>query len=149
MRPAKEILDTAADDPPFANGTEFEAWTENWCYAPCCNPVEVAWRRYENGERKTQLKGYEGGCPLIVAALVGKTPTEWIDTWDRQGPYPLGDRWHCTEFQGPDDGGDDPFGGPTARPPSAKPEPPDMDGLFDRPERRVRMLKQADERVLV
>jgi hypothetical protein len=83
-----------------------------------------------------------------MCALNGRTPTEWIDTWDGTGPYPLGDRFHCIEFKGPGDGGggDDPFHGPTARPPRAKREPKDMDGLFPRPQRRRRMLKQPDER---
>lgn len=144
MRSYEEIYETAKDKRPFSNGTEGYAWMENWCWAPCMNPVEVAWRRYEEGKRKTQLKGFEGGCPLIMCAMMGRTPTEWIDTWDGTGPYPLGDRFHCIEFRGPDGGGDDPFGGPPARPPRAKREPKDMDGLFPRPERRRRMLKQPE-----
>lgn len=150
MRTYDEIDATATDSPPFANGTEFYAWADNWCYAPCHNPVEVAWQRYEEGKRKTAPKDFPGGCPLLMMALIGKTPTEWIDTWDGQGPYPLGDRFHCIEFRGPDGGGDDPFGGPPAHPPRAKREPKNMDGLFERPQRRVRMLKQPErQEVLV
>jgi hypothetical protein len=142
-----EIYETATDQPPFSNGTEGYGWMENWCWAPCQQPDEVAWQRYEAGLRKTDPGG---GCPLILCALMGKTPIEWLDQWDGEGPYPIADRYHCIEFRPPGGGGgDDPFGGPPAHPPRAKREPKDMDGLFPRPERRVRMLKQADERVLV
>jgi hypothetical protein len=100
----------------------------------------VAWQRYVNGQRKTAPRDYPGGCPLLQMALLGKTPTEWL----RQELGP--DKFHCIEFRGPDDGhGDDPFGGPPARPPRAKCEPDDMDGLFPRPDRRVRMLKQRQD----
>lgn len=144
MRSEQEILDTARDEPPFSNGTEGYGWMENWCWRPCMNPVEKAWRDCEDGKRKNPMKGYAGGCPLLLCALLGKTPTEWIDQWDGKSPYPI-DRFHCTEFRGPDGGGgDDPFGGPPARPPRAKREPKNMDGLFPRPPRAVRMLKQPE-----
>lgn len=101
----------------------------NWCHR-CHNPVEKAWQDYEAGKRKTQLKGYEGGCPLLMASYVGKTPAEWMEQPDRIHDY------HCIEFRGPDEGGGEP------RP---KPDPPNMDGLFDRPDRRVRMLQQESQ----
>jgi hypothetical protein len=146
MRSYDEIYTTARDERPFSNGTEGYGWMENWCWAPCQNPAETAWQRYEEGKRKTPPKDFPGGCPLILCALNGRTPTEWIDTWDGEGPYPLGDRFHCIEFRGPDGGGgDDPFDGPPASPPRAKREPKNMDGLFERPERRRRMLKQREE----
>jgi hypothetical protein len=150
MRSYEEIEASATDTPPFSNGTEGYGWMENWCFAPCQQPEEVAWQRYEEGKRKTPPKSGTG-CPLILCALTGKTPIEWIDQWtDQRQPPPLYDRYHCIEFRGPDDGGDDPFGGPTARPPRAKREPKNMDGLFPRPERRVRMLKQPQpQEVLV
>jgi hypothetical protein len=139
MRTEQEILAAAVNEPPFSNGTEGYGWMENWCWRPCMNPVEKAWRDYEDGKRKHPMKGYESGCPLLLAALYGKTPTEWLK--QDSGP----DQYHCIEFRGPDDGGgDDPFGGPPAHPPRAKREPKDMDGLFPRPERRVRMLKQPE-----
>ncbi|GAT13189.1 hypothetical protein [Mycolicibacterium thermoresistibile] len=136
MRSYDEVIASARDEAPFSNGTEGYGWMENWCYRPCMNPVEVAWRRYENGERKTPPKDYPGGCPLIQAALLGKTPVEWIDQWGGTGPYPIADRFHCIEFRGPDGGSGEP------RP---RPDPPGMDGLFERPERAVRMLAQPHE----
>lgn len=134
MRTAQEVIDTAVDDPPFSNGTEIYGWMENWCWC-CHNPVEKAWRDYEDGKRKTQLKGYEGGCPMIMAAMIGKTPSEWIP----QGREYFGDQYHCIEFRGPDDGRD-----PEPRP---RPDPPGMDALFERPEPSVRMLAQPEQLV--
>lgn len=130
MRSYDEIWASARDEWPFSNGTEWEAWAENWCYAPCHNPVEVAWQRYEEGKRKTNPGG---GCPLILCAMMGRIPNEWLE-------QPSGDRYHCIEFRGPDDGDS---GDPQPQP---RREPPNMDGLFPRPERRIRMLKQADEK---
>jgi hypothetical protein len=141
VRTYDEIAASARDERPFSNGTEWEIWAANWCWA-CHNPVEVAWRRYQEGKRKTAPKDFPGGCPLIGCALNGKTPTEWLDQRKEGEPYPL-DRFHCIEFRGPDDGGGDPWGGPPPRPPRAKREPKNMDGLFSRPQRRRRMLKQG------
>jgi hypothetical protein len=138
MRSYDEIYETARDIPPFSNGTEWELWSVNWCFAPCHNPVEVAWQRYEEGKRKTVPKDFPGGCPLIQCAMMGRTPTEWLEQPDG---YPRD--YHCLEFRGPDDG-DDPFDSPAPRPPRAKREPKDMDGLFERPQRRRRMLKQPE-----
>lgn len=105
MRSEQEILDTAHDSPPFSNGTEGYAWMENWCYRPCMNPAETAWRRYEEGKRKTPPKDYPGGCPLILAAMLGKTPLEWLEQPELDGAIVLGDQYHCIEFRPPDDGG--------------------------------------------
>lgn len=138
MRTYEEIYATARDTPPFSNGTEGYGWMENWCWAPCHNPAEKAWQDYEVGKRKTAPKEFPGGCPLIICAMMGRTPTEWLDQWKEGEPYPI-DRFHCIEFRGPDDGGGDPS-------PRPKREPPDMDGLFPRPERRIRMLKQPEPR---
>lgn len=148
MRTEAEIFATARDEPPFSNGTEGYGWMENWCYAPCHNPIEVAWQRYEDGKRKTPPKEYPGGCPLLRCALLGKTPTEWIEQPRDDGLSCIGDQYHCIEFRGPDDG----RGGGRGGEPRPRRDPPGMDGLFPKPERRVRMLKQpelAREAVLV
>lgn len=132
MRVLQEVLDTSPKRSAFSNGTEGYHWMSRWCDR-CQHPVEKAWQAYSNGKRKTQLKGYEGGCPLLMAALTGEvTPTEWLE--QEAGP----DRYQCIEFRGPDDDGGEP---------KPNPEPPNMDGLFDRPERQVRMLSQAAELV--
>ena len=135
MRTYEEIYETARDTPPFSNGTEWELWSANWCFAPCFNPAERAWARYEEGKRKTAPKDFPGGCPLIQCAMMGRTPTEWLEQPDDgyQRDY------HCIEFRGPDGGG-----GAGGGPPRPRREPKDMDGLFERPQRRVRMLKQPE-----
>lgn len=138
MRAYKEIEESARDEAPFSNGDEGYGWMENWCWRPCHEPDELAWQKYEAGERKTPPKSGTG-CPLLLLALTGKTPSEWIEQpWIDDLP-PV-DRYHCVEFRGPDDLRNP--GGP--RGPQPLREPDDMDGLFERPERRVRMLKQFD-----
>lgn len=129
MRSLDQIISTARHQPPFSNGDEGYVWMANWCDR-CLHPAEVAWRRYEGGKRKTAPSEFPGGCPLLQAALIGETPTEWMEQSERR----LGDQYHCIEFRGPDDGGE----------PRPRPEPSGMDGLFPRPERRTRMLKQSD-----
>lgn len=135
MRSEEAILADARDEAPFSNGTEGYGWMENWCWRPCQTPAEKAWQAYENGDRKKPLKAYPGGCPLIMAAMIGKTPVEWLDQWDGKSPYPIATRFHCTEFIPPDEGGGNPG------PPRPRREPPNMDGLFPRPPRAIRMLK--------
>lgn len=140
MRPEADILADARDDAPFSNGTEGYGWMENWCWRPCMNPVEKAWRDYEDGKRRKPLKGYPGGCPLIMCAQIGKTPVEWIDNWDGNSPYPISTRFTCTEFIPPDEGGGSGGAPRPPGPPTAKREPKDMDGLFPRPQRQLRIL---------
>lgn len=133
MRTLTEVMENSPHRSAFSNGTEGYDWMSRWCDR-CRNPVEVAWQNYSDGKRKTQLKGYEGGCALLMAAMTGEvTPTEWLEQDEGL------DRYHCIEFQGPDSGGGEP---------SPRPEPPGMDGLFERPERRVRMLQQPEREVV-
>jgi hypothetical protein len=134
VRTYSEAFADARDEPPFSNGTEGYDWMENWCWAPCHTPVEKAWQECEAGEREAE-DWFQGGCPLILVAMMGRTPSEWLPQSD------FGD-FHCIEFRGPDDlGGDEP---------QPVPDPPGMDALFERPEPQVRMLVQPErEQVLV
>ncbi|OFB37952.1 hypothetical protein BA059_16780 [Mycolicibacterium sp. (ex Dasyatis americana)] len=133
MRHLNEVMEKSPAGTAFSNGDQGYDWMSRWCDR-CHHPVEKAWQDYNDGKRKTQLKGYEGGCPLLMAAMTGEViPTEWMPQDD--GP----DRYHCIEFRGPDDGSGEP------RP---LPEPPGMDGLFERPERATRMLAQSPTEVL-
>jgi hypothetical protein len=68
-----EVVDQAADEPAFSNGTEGDAWMENWCYR--CRHEET--------------------CPLIEAAMVGMTPAQWQE----QDRFSLGSQYRCTEFE--------------------------------------------------
>lgn len=125
MRTYNEIMNTARDGSPFSNGTEWEIWAANWCWRPCMNPVEAAWQRYEEGQGPEPTE-FPGGCPLILAAMMGKTPTEWLEQPDNSP-----DRFHCIEFR--DEEGD-------GQEPQPVPDPPGMIELFPRPDARARMM---------
>lgn len=70
-----EASERAADRPAFSNGTEGDAWMENWCFR-CRN---------DDGD----------GCPLVLVAMLGKTPAEW----EPFVPGSLGSQYCCTEFE--------------------------------------------------
>lgn len=109
------------DQAPFSNGTEGYGWMANWCDR-CLRDAPF------------QRMGKGSGCPLLQVALLDRTPAEWLDgPRDERGLYSIADQYTCIEFKAPGDGGGEP------RP---KPEPPDMDGLFERPERHTRMYVQ-------
>ena len=128
MRTEPEIVADARDKPAFSNGTEYYDWWGRWC-ADCQAPAEKAWRDYEDGKRKAPLRDYPSGCPLIACVIAhNKTPVEFLEQ-----PFESGDRYHCIEHRGPDDGNGEP---------KPKPDPPGMDGLFERPDRETRMLAQ-------
>jgi hypothetical protein len=87
MRSYDEAYAAARDEPAFSNGTEGEAWTENWCERCVHDSPELV----DRGE----------GCPLIMVALMGRTPGEWL----RQEGFRLGDQYRCVEFRDQDDPG--------------------------------------------
>lgn len=88
-----EAMKTSREGSPFSNGTEGYAWLENWC-GRCIND-------------KPAREGDEAnGCPLVLVALLGRTPVEWVDQWDGKSPFPLGDNYHCILFRDEDDGPD-------------------------------------------
>lgn len=98
--------------PAFSNSTMWEIWAVNWCHRPCL--VDLP---FQNGISST-------GCPLILTALLGEIPDEWLEREDGIQDYT------CINFRPP---------GSHHPEPRPRPEPP-QDGLFPRPERRVRML---------
>jgi len=104
MRTYEEAYAAANDRPAFSNSTDGEAWMGNWC-EQCVND-------------SPELVDAGNGCPLIMVALMNRTPSEWI----RQDPATLGDQYHCTEYREPGDGDDEP--GPP-------PENPDQITIFD------------------
>ena len=66
---------------PFSNSTEGEAWMADWCDR-CLH------------DRPAREDRYEDGCGLLLVALTGQTPGEWV----RQPGFRLGNQYHCTEF---------------------------------------------------
>ena len=112
MRSYDEISADAQDGSPFSNGTMGYGWMGRWCYQ--CK-VDGPFQRDEADE----------GCPIILVALMGKTPKEWTD----QG---LQD-YHCSEFVPDDDDGDDDDGDdddPDSPPPPSGPAVP-IEGQID------------------
>lgn len=108
----------------FSNGTEGFEWQGNWCDR-CLRDSP-----FRNGLA-------DRGCRLLEVAILGRTPAEWLDgPRDEHGHYSMADQYHCIEFKAP--------GGRGGGEPRPKPDPPQMSGLFERPERRVRMYVQQE-----
>ncbi|MBB3665967.1 hypothetical protein FB384_004926 [Prauserella sediminis] len=114
----EEAYERARPVSPFANGDEWEEWSESWC-GTCLR--DAPHRRMGSGS----------DCPLVMVAFSERTPAEWLDgPRDEQGRYRMSEQYVCVEYRRPGGGGGEP------RP---QPEPLDMEGLFPRPERAVRM----------
>jgi hypothetical protein len=83
-RPYEEVDRDAREGSPFSNGTSWEIWSYNWC------------ERCKNDSPELVDKGE--GCPLIMVALMGKTPAEWFPQEGVQD-------YHCVEFRDKNEGG--------------------------------------------
>lgn len=106
MRAYDEIMADATDRSPFSNGTMGYGWMGKWCYR--CK-VDGPFQRDEAAQ----------GCPVLLVALMQKTPKEWTEVGLQD--------YHCSEFVPDDEGDDEP------EPPSL-PEPSpvaEMDGQVD------------------
>lgn len=112
----------AKDEPAFSNGTEGYGWMDAWC--------NRCWHD------KPARQGDDGnGCPLILVAMMRRTPAEWIpgDPMKPSG-FSIPDQFTCVMFRHEDDGGD-----PEPKP---IPDPPGQLTLFPRDGfEGVRMLK--------
>lgn len=86
MRAYDEIDKDARDGSPFSNSTSGEMWMSRWCHRCANDSPEMV----DRGE----------GCPLILVALCGRTPVEWLEQEGIQD-------YHCIEFRPEDDGGGD------------------------------------------
>lgn len=112
MRSLEVIEAAALPGSPFSNSTDWEIWSYNWC------------ERCRNDSPALVDKGE--GCPLILVALMGKRPSEWLD-----GECPS--KYTCVEFRDQNDGP-----GPEPQP---IPDPPGQETLLDRePYEGVRMF---------
>lgn len=115
---------TAREGSPFSNGTEGECWMENNCYR-CVN------------DAPTRRDEWDKGCPLIMVALLGKTPNAWME----KNPYGLSDRYTCIYFRDEDD--------PGGEEPTPIPDPPGQLTLcprdeFERPGRMFADTKSVE-----
>lgn len=136
MRTYDEIISTAKDEAPFSNGTEGYAWTGTWC--DTCIYDRSA--RDEEQYPPDPVNGGLLGCPLLGAALIGMTPTEWTEQpWRQITGRPegetapcLGEKFTCSEyFRDPDIDGDDGPEDPPNNPPPPEPPPIEVDGQLD------------------
>lgn len=120
MRTYQEAYDAARDEPPFCNGTEGYDWLAAWCER-CFH------------DKGTRDGSDPVGCPLVMVALMGRTPSEWLDgPRNEHGHYRIVGKYHCVEFRDEDDPG------PGYEP--VEPASPDQMELFDpQPYRRPRM----------
>ncbi len=111
-----EAFAAAREGSPFSNSDEGLGWMANWCDR-CIRDKSA--RTGEGGS----------GCPLVLVALTGRTPVEWLDQ-TRTGPdgavvpYSRSDQYHCIMFRPEDDPGPDE--------PTPIPDPPGQLGLFPR-----------------
>lgn len=128
MRTYAEAYAAARDGRPFSNGTEGYGWMDAWC-SDCIH------------DRGTRDGTDETGCPLVMVALMAKTPSEWLDgPRDEHGRYGITDQYHCVEYRDENDPG------PGYEP--VDPVSPDQLELFDaEPWRRVRMYGPTRELV--
>ncbi len=113
------------DESPFSNGTEGYGWMAANC-GTCIHD-------------KPARHGDEGnGCPLILLALVGRTPAQWLEgPRDENGWYAIATQYTCIEYRNENDGP-----GPEPRP---IPTPPGQGELIPRePFEGTRMLTSAD-----
>lgn len=84
MKPYGEILANSEDRPPFANGTEGDVWMSHWCEGCAHDTVEQG----------------TGGCPLLMVAILGCKPAEWVPgPRDEDGHFSMADQWQCLEFK--------------------------------------------------
>lgn len=91
------------DEAPFSNSTEGEAWMAQWCDRCLVDAP------YRNGISST-------GCELILTAIMGQTPAEWLDGHrDEHGRYSLADQYRCVNFRPPGGGSGEPRPKPTPR----------------------------------
>lgn len=106
MRTYGEAEAAAREGSPFSNGTEGYASTSQWCDR-CVHDQSVRRDDVKPDPRNNGLLG----CALLGVALMGKTPSEWME----QDRFSLGDQYHCIEFRDEDDPG--PGYGPQPDPP--------------------------------
>lgn len=99
-----ELLAQARPVMPFSNSDHGMSWMSRWC-DQCVH------------DRPARQGREAEGCALVLVALMGRTPAQWL-TPDGVGDY------HCVEFRGEDDGP-----GPE---PTPIPDPPGQLVLFDR-----------------
>jgi len=83
IRDYGEIDQDAKDESAFSNSTESVPWIANWCDNCVHDDEDVG----------------TGGCDIMLVALMGKTPAEWVP----DKPMSLGHQYRCKEFEPTDE----------------------------------------------
>ncbi|GHA01016.1 hypothetical protein ACFOOM_12460 [Streptomyces echinoruber] len=97
MRTYDEALAAARDESTFSNSSQWEAWS-----AKNCN--RCFW------DKPARQGDAVNECPLILIALEGKRPAEWLTETEQQEIHA---DYTCTEFRGEDDPDPEPRPVPT------------------------------------
>lgn len=82
MRTYPEAMATSRDEPAFSNSSMWELWAPRWCYRCTKDSPEMVDRG--------------AGCPLIMVALMGRTPVEWTAATERDRIF---GNYQCSEFE--------------------------------------------------
>lgn len=102
------LFEQAREGAPFSNSSQGMRWMGSWCDR-CVHD-------------RPARQGREGeGCPLILVALMHRTPAQWITLTEEDAVH---GSYQCTEFRD-DDGGPGPEPQPVA-------DPPGQSALFGR-----------------
>lgn len=113
-------FERASDAAPFSNSDDGRDWMDAHC-GRCFHD-------------KPARQGHDAnGCPLVLVALMGRTPAEWM-RGDPAEQTSFADKYTCVMFRPEDEGGD-----PEPKP---IPTPPGQGELFPRAGLEgVRLLK--------
>lgn len=116
------LYDEARPERPFSNGSQGYGWMARNC-DHCIH------------DKSARSDDYGPGCPLVMVALMGRTPIQWLAETEEAWVY--GD-FRCIEFRSEDDGP-----GPEPQP---IPTPPGQGELLPREDyEAVRMLTPLPE----
>lgn len=87
MRTYDEALADARDETTFSNSSQWEVWSAKNC-------DRCFW------DKPARQGDGANGCPLILVALMGKRPAEWLTQTEQQEVHA---DYMCTEFRSEDD----------------------------------------------
>ena len=123
MRTYSEAFDAAREGSPFSNGSQGYGWMARNCDR-CIH------------DKPARQGDAANGCPLILVALMRKTPAEWLAETEQAQIFA---DYTCVEFRDEDN--------PGGAEPEPIPDPPGQLALAPRePYEGVRMLSPLPER---
>lgn len=94
MNPSADALyDEARHEPAFSNSTEGDGWMSSNC-GTCI---------HDKDQRTEDIPG--PGCPLILVALMGRTPIQWMEgPLSPEGHISIANQYRCIQYRHEDDG---------------------------------------------